>query len=72
MAFKSLSSAINSRIVQAQKVSLSSVKLSSATMNNLGPMRANEKILSEEQNVLTWGTSIWGVEKVTAYYKPNG
>ena len=71
MAFKSLSSAINSRIVQAQSNMMSAVKISSATLNNMGTVKANEGILSEDQNVLTWGNSTWGVEKVTAFYKPK-
>ena len=40
-------------------------------MNNMGAVRANEQILTEEQNVLTWGNSTWGVEKVTSFYKPK-
>lgn len=71
MAFKSLSSAINSRIVQAQSNMMSAVKISSATLNNMGAIKANEGILSEDQNVLTWGNSTWGVQKVTAFYKPT-
>ena len=71
MAFKSLSSAINSRIVQAQSNMMSAVKISSATLNNMGAVKANEGILSEDQNVLTWGNSTWGVQKVTAFYKPT-
>ena len=71
MAFKSLSAAINSRIVKAKSNMMASVKLSSATMNNMGVVKANEGILSEDQNVLTWGNSTWGVEKVTSFYKPK-
>jgi hypothetical protein len=37
----------------------------------MGAIKANEGILSEDQNVLTWGNSTWGVEKVTAFYKPK-
>ena len=59
MAFKSLSAAINSRIVQAQSNMMSAVKISSATLNNMGAIKANEGILSEDQNVLTWGNSTW-------------
>ncbi len=70
MAFKSLSAAINTRVVQAQNNMMSAVKISSSTMNNLGAVRANEQILAEEENVLTWGKSTWGVEKVTSYSKP--
>jgi hypothetical protein len=71
MAFRSLSAVINTKIVQAQNAAMASVKLSSATMNNMGAIRANEQILAEEQNVLTWGNSTWGVEKVTSFYKPK-
>jgi hypothetical protein len=71
MAFKSLSAAINSRVIQAQNTMMAAVKISSATMNNLGAIRANEQILAEEENVLTWGKSTWGVEKVTSYSKPS-
>ncbi len=70
MAFKSLSAAINTRVVQAQNNMMSAVKISSSTMNNLGAVRANEQILAEEENVLTWGKSTWGVEKVTSSSKP--
>ena len=71
MAFRSLSAAINTRIVQAQNNAMSAIKISSATMNNMGAIRSNEQILTEEQNVLTWGISTWGLQKVTAFYKPN-
>ena len=71
MAFRSLSAVINTKIVQAQQASMAAVKISSNTMNNMGAVRANEQILSEEENVLTWGNSTWGVEKVTSFYKPK-
>jgi hypothetical protein len=71
MAFRSLSAVINTKIVQAQNAAMASIRLSSSTMNNMGAVRANEQILTEEQNVLTWGNSTWGVEKVTSFYKPK-
>jgi hypothetical protein len=71
MAFRSLSAVINTKIVQAQSAAMASIRLSSSTMNNMGAVRANEQILTEEQNVLTWGNSTWGVEKVTSFYKPK-
>lgn len=71
MAFKSLSAAINSRIIQAQHNMMSAVKISSATLNNMGAIKANEGILSEDENSLTWGNSTWGVQKVTSFYKPK-
>ena len=71
MAFRSLSAVINTKIVQAQNAAMATIRLSSSTMNNMGAVRANEQILTEEQNVLTWGNSTWGVEKVTSFYKPK-
>jgi hypothetical protein len=71
MAFRSLSAVINTKIVQAQNAAMASIRLTSSTMNNMGAVRANEQILTEEQNVLTWGNSTWGVEKVTSFYKPK-
>ena len=68
--FRSLSAAINVRIMQAQNDLMSNIKISSPTMTNMGPIRTNEQILNEDQNVLTWGISTWGLQKVTAFYKP--
>jgi hypothetical protein len=37
----------------------------------MGIVRTVGDLRDEDQDVLTWGTSTWGVQKVTALYKPT-
>jgi hypothetical protein len=71
MAFKSLSAVINTNIVKAQAAQSAHYKLSSSTAQHLGYVRTIGDLRDEDQDVLTWGSSTWGVQKVTAFYKPK-
>jgi len=71
MAFKSLSAVINTNILKAQAVQISNFKLSSSTAQHLGYVRTIGDLIDEDQDVLVWGKSTWGVQKVTALYKPT-
>ena len=70
MSFKSLSQAINVAILQAQQTQISNIKMSNNTRANLGYGKTKPDVYDNDQDVLTWGNSIWGVQKVTAFYKP--
>ena len=71
MAFKSLSAVINTNIVKAQSAQAAHYKLSSSTAQHLGYVRTIADLRDEDQDVLTWGSSTWGGQKVTAFYKPK-
>ena len=71
MAFKSLSAVINTNIVKAQAAQAAHYKISSSTAQHLGYVRTIGDLRDEDQDVLTWGNSTWGVQKVTAFYKPK-
>lgn len=70
MAFKSLSAVINTNIAKAQSAQLAHIKLGTSTALQTGIVRTAGDLRDEDQDVLTWGTSTWGVQKVTSYYKP--
>ena len=70
MSFKSLSQAINVAILQAQQSQTSNINMSTNTRTNLGYGKTKPDVYDNDQDVLTWGNSIWGVQKVTAFYKP--
>jgi hypothetical protein len=69
-SFKSLSQAINVAILQAQQTQTSNINMSTNTRTNMGYGKTKPDVYDNDQDVLTWGNSIWGVQKVTAFYKP--
>lgn len=71
MAFKSLSAVINTNIIKAQATQSAHFKISSSTAQHLGYVRTIGDLRDEDQDVLVWGKSTWGVQKVTALYKPT-
>lgn len=71
MAFKSLSAVINTNIAKAQAAQAAHIKLGTSTALQTGIVRTVGDLKDEDQDVLTWGTSTWGVQKVTAFYKPT-
>ena len=71
MAFKSLSAVINTNIAKAQASQMSNVKIGTPSAIQMGIVRSAGDLRDEDQDVLTWGTSTWGVQKVTALYKPT-
>lgn len=62
--FTSLSVAISARIMQMQS------KLNSNTSVDSGMIQNISNPVEKEDNVLVWGKSNWGVEKVSSIYKP--
>ena len=68
--FKSLSQVVNTAILQAQQHQASNIKMSSEVRQTMGFGRNKFDVYDNDQNVLTWGKSTWGVEQVTAFYKP--
>jgi hypothetical protein len=70
MAFKSLSAVINARVQQVARETASGVRYINAANINASYGRNVGQMPIEEENVLVWGRSTWGVEKVTSFYKP--
>ena len=68
--FKNLSSAINIRILQAQAKAQSVSKVRSVTGVETNVIKIIPESFEDERNILRWGFSSWGVEKVTSEYKP--
>jgi hypothetical protein len=68
--FKNLSSAINIRVLQAQARAQSISKTRSASGIESNVIKINPDSFEDERNILRWGFSTWGVEKVTSEYKP--
>jgi hypothetical protein len=70
MAFRSLSAVIASRINQSTREANYGVRLinSANISGNYGKVITSTD--PEDENILTWGKSTWGVEKVTSLYKP--
>lgn len=62
--FTSLSVAISARIMQMQAKTNTPSAMDSGMTNTVSVPQENE------QNVLVWGKSNWGVEKVSSIYKP--
>ena len=68
--FKNLSSAINTRILQAQARAQSVSKIRSSTGIESNVIKILPESFEDERDILRWGFSTWGVEKVTSEYKP--
>ena len=62
--FTSLSVAISARVMQMQ------TRMNSQTATDMGMITQNPTLENQEQNVLVWGKSFWGVDKVSVIYKP--
>lgn len=70
MAFKSLSQVISARVNQSAREASMGVRAINAANSNAGYVANIDVLVPEEENVLTWGRSTWGVEKVSSIYKP--
>ena len=68
--FKNLSSAINVRLMQAQNRAQNISKIRSASGVESNVIKIQTDAFDNEANVLTWGFSTWGIDKVTSQYKP--
>jgi hypothetical protein len=71
MPFVSLSDAIRSHINNNDRKQLNNAPLRSSSSMYQTPLMAANQIQDTEIDVLVWGSSTWGIEKVTAKYKPT-
>lgn len=71
MPFVSLSDAIRSHINNNDRKQLNNAPLRSSSSMYQIPLIAANQIQDTEVNVLIWGSSTWGVEKVSSKYKPT-
>lgn len=71
MPFLSLSDAIKSHIRSNDRKQLNNAPLRSTTSVYQNPLIPANFIQDDEINVLVWGQSTWGIEKVTSKYKPE-
>lgn len=71
MAFKSLSKTIRTQVQELDKQKGTNAPLRSTVRNYLNPVFVVNNNEEYEPDVIVWGSSTWGVEKVTAEYKPN-
>lgn len=69
--FQSLSFVINDQIRQNTINMQSGLTLRSNITQALQVIDVNRNNIIEEQDVLRWGYSNWGVEKVTSEFKPQ-
>ncbi len=69
--FRGLTEAIRTQIREIQSEDRSSVSAASPNAVLLGDQEPERAESANEDNVLRWGFSTWGVEPVTAEYKPN-
>jgi hypothetical protein len=69
--FKSLSSAISSKMIEFQNKIQNAVTVRTSTGVELGVINIIDEKIEEEKDVLRWGYSTWGIEKVTTEYKPK-
>lgn len=71
MPFVSLSDAIRSHINNNDRKQLNNAPLRSSSSMYQMPLITANQIQDTEVNVLVWGSSTWGVEKVSSKYKPT-
>jgi hypothetical protein len=69
--FQSLSFVINDQIRQNQIIINSGLSLRSNVSQQLQIINTNNTSNVNDLDVLRWGYANWGVEKVTADYKPQ-
>ena len=69
--FKSLSSAIAAKMIEVQNKIQNTATVRTSTGIELGILNIGVEKFEEEKNVLRWGYSTWGIEKVTTEYKPK-
>lgn len=71
MPFQSLSNIIRGQVRDIEKKKVSSAPIRSASSNYLNPTFVANVNDTEEDNVMVWGNSVWGIQKVTSEYKPQ-
>lgn len=69
--FQSLSFVINEQIRQQQILLDNGISLRSVVSQQLQVVNTNKNNIINDVDVLRWGYSNWGIEKVTSEYKPQ-
>jgi len=71
MPFQSLSQIIRNQVKDLDKKKFSSDPIRSSSAYYLNPTFVANINEEDEDNVLKWGSAVWGVQKVTSEYKPK-
>lgn len=69
--FNSLTSVILDQIDQQKNIDQNSISFRSPTSSQLRLVRPDQDTTIFNEDALRWGTSFWGLKKVTSQYKPN-
>jgi hypothetical protein len=69
--FNSLTSVILDQLDQQKNIDQNSISFRSPTSSQLRLVRPDQDVNVLNKDALRWGTSFWGLEKVTSQYKPN-
>ena len=69
--FQSLSFVVNEQIKQNRILLENGISLRSNVSQQLQVVNTNKNNIINDVDVLRWGYSNWGVEKVTSEYKPQ-
>jgi hypothetical protein len=69
--FQSLSFVVNEQIRQNQVLLNNGISLRSVVSQQLQVVNTNKNNIINDIDVLRWGYSNWGIEKVTSEYKPQ-
>ena len=69
--FQSLSFVVNEQIKQNRILLENGISLRSNVSQQLQVVNTNKNNIINDVDVLRWGSSNWGIEKVTSEYKPQ-
>ena len=69
--FQSLSFVVNEQIKQNRILRENGISLRSNVSQQLQVVNTNKNNIINDVDVLRWGNSNWGIEKVTSEYKPQ-
>jgi len=69
--FQSLSFVVNEQIKQNRILLENGISLRSNVSQQLQVVNTNKNNIINDVDVLRWGYSNWGIEKVTSEYKPQ-
>ena len=69
--FQSLSFVVNEQIKQNRILLENGISLRSNVSQQLQVVNTNKNNIINDVDVLRWGNSNWGIEKVTSEYKPQ-
>jgi hypothetical protein len=69
--FQSLSFVVNEQIKQNRILLENGISLRSNVSQQLQVVNTNKNNIINDVDILRWGYSNWGIEKVTSEYKPQ-